>query len=155
MEKIIIVGMDEENGIGKDEDIPWHYSEDMKHFREETTGHTVLMGRTTFNSLPDDYRPLPDRETIVLTRSGLEEEYSSVAEASSLEEAYDKAGSPLYIAGGSSVYRQTLEDADELVVTRIPGTHDCDSFFPEIDSSWIKEREKDLGELTVEYFKKK
>lgn len=154
MEKIIIVGMDEENGIGKDGGIPWHYSEDMKHFRDETTGHTVLMGRTTFNSLPDDYRPLPDRETVVLTRSGLKEEYGSVEEASSLEEAYDKADSPLYIAGGSSVYSQTIDDAERLIVTRIPGIHDCDSFFPEIDDSWEKEREKDLGELTVEYFRR-
>lgn len=155
MEKIIIVGMDEENGIGKNDDIPWHYSEDLKHFKDETTGHTVLMGRTTFNSLPDDYRPLPNRETIVLTRSGLEEEYRTVEEASSLEEAYSKADSPLYIAGGSSVYRQTIDDAEKLIVTRIPGKHDCDSFFPDIDDSWIKDMEKDLGELTVEYFRKK
>ena len=78
MEKLMIVAVSENNVIGKNGDIPWDIPEDMKHFREKTTGHSVIMGRKTYESLPENYRPLPNRRNIVLTRSGLEDKSEDV-----------------------------------------------------------------------------
>ncbi|WP_414837609.1 dihydrofolate reductase [Candidatus Nanosalina sp. VS9-1] len=154
MEKIIIVAFDEERAIGKDGEIPWHYSSDMKHFREKTTGNTVLMGRKTYESLPEDFRPLPDRKNIVLTRSEFDAD-ESVSVANSLDEAYsiaeDQEGD-LFIAGGSSIYRQTLDDADRAIITRIPGKHDGDTFFPELGEDWIKSSEREEKGLQFQEF---
>lgn len=158
MEKIIIVAFDEEGAIGKDGEIPWHYSEDLKHFSEKTTGNTVLMGRKTYESLPRDYRPLPDRKNIVLTRSDCRPEDDSVKVANSLEEAYKIAEEyerDLFIAGGASIYEQTLDDADKMIVTEIPGAHDGDTFFPEWRSeNWeeASRREED-GLKFIEYLR--
>ena len=156
MEKIIIVAMDEENTIGKDGDIPWHYSEDMKYFKEKTTGHSVLMGRTTYESLPKDFRPLPDRENIVLTRSnlGLGE---SVKVANSLEEGFEMAeNEKVFIAGGASIYRQTLDLADKMLITRIPGDHNGDTSFPEFnEENWKLESSTESGDLIFEEYTSK
>lgn len=156
MEKIIIAAMDQEKAIGKDGDIPWHYPEDLKHFKEKTTGYSVLMGRKTYESLPEDFRPLPDRENIVLTRSDPEFD-ESVKVVNSLEEAYQSAeNEKLFIAGGASVYEQTLEDADRMILTRIPETHDGDTFFPDWDEeNWDLESKREEGELVFEEFTSK
>lgn len=145
--------MDEENGIGKNGEIPWHYPKDMKHFKETTTGNAVIMGRKTYESLPEEFRPLPDRKNIVLTRSDPELD-ESVSIANSLEEAYDIAestGNKVFIAGGSSIYSQCIDDCSRLVVTRIPGTHDCDRFFPSI-SGWERKSKEEIGELEIEAY---
>lgn len=158
MEKVIIVAMDEENAIGKNGEIPWHYSEDMKHFKEKTMSHPVVMGRKTYLSLPEDYRPLPGRENIVLSR-GDTDLGESVKVVNSLSEAYSVAeeyGSKLFIAGGASVYEQTLEDADRMILTRVPGTHDGDTFFPEWKKeNWILESSESSGDLKFEYYTRK
>jgi len=154
MHKIIITAIDEERGIGKDSEIPWHYSEDMKFFRRKTLENPVIMGRKTYESLPEDYRPLPKRKNIVLT--GSEREFDeSVSKANSLEEAYkiaEKHGDKVFMAGGSSVYEQTLKDADKVILTEIPGKHDCDRFFPELGEEWKESDEIDLGELKVKEY---
>lgn len=156
LKKIIIAAMDEENAIGKNGEIPWHYPEDLKHFKELTTENSVIMGRKTYFSLPEDFRPLPDRENIVLTRSNPEID-ESVKIVNSLEEAFDQASSDkVFIAGGASVYEQTLEDSDEMVLTRVPGTHDGDTFFPEWDEeAWELTERKDSGDLVFERFNRK
>jgi dihydrofolate reductase len=146
MEKIIIAAVAENGVIGKDGDLPWHKPEDMKHFRELTTGKPVVMGRKTFESLPEDYRPLPDRRNIVLTRSGVEED---VEEASSLEEAWEIASEDsdrVFIAGGASVYESTLPEADRMEMTRIHEEYDGDTYFPEFDNSAWKETGRDERE---------
>lgn len=146
--------MDEERGIGKDNEIPWHYSEDMKFFREKTMDNPIIMGRKTYESLPEDYRPLPNRKNIVLTRSE-KEFHESVSKANSLEEAYEVAenyGDKVFIAGGSSVYEQTLENADKTIVTEIPGNHGCDSFFPNLGDDWKLEDKKELGSLEAKEY---
>ncbi len=156
MKKIIIAAMDEEKAIGKDGEIPWHYSEDLKHFKEKTTGHSVLMGRKTYESLPEDFRPLPGRENIILTRSdpNLDE---SVEIVNSLVEAYQEAeNDKLFIAGGASVYEQTLSDADKMVLTHIPGTHDGDTFFPDWNKdNWELTSQKEVEGLLFEEFTSK
>ena len=156
MEKIIVAAMDEEKAIGKDGEIPWHYSEDLKHFKEKTTGHSVLMGRKTYESLPEDFRPLPGRENIVLTRSdpNLDE---SVEIVNSLAEAYQEAeNEKLFIAGGASVYEQTLREADKMILTHIPGTHDGDTFFPDWNKdNWELISQKEVEGLVFEEFTSK
>ena len=156
MEKIMIAAMDEEKAIGKDGEIPWHYPEDMKYFREKTTGHSVLMGRKTYESLPEDFRPLPDRENIILTRSNPDFD-ESVKIVNSLDEAYEAAeNEKLFIAGGASVYEQTLNSADKMILTRIPGTHDGDTFFPDWnEENWELESRKGEGDLVFEEFTSK
>ena len=153
MKKIIIAAMDEENAIGKKGEIPWHYPEDLKHFKEKTTGHSVLMGRKTYLSLPEGFRPLPDRENIVLTRSNPSLD-GSVKIVNSLDEAYESAeNEKLFIAGGASVYEQTLEYADKMILTRVPGNHDGDTFFPEWnEENWELESRGEEKELVFEEF---
>ena len=138
----MIAALSENNVIGNDGGIPWNIPEDMKHFRELTTGNTVIMGRKTYESLPEDYTPLPDRQNIVLSRSDPDIE-AEVAE--SLEDAYRKSDNRIFIIGGESVYRQALEDADRLEITRVHRELEGDAFFPEIDDRWRKESE-DLRE---------
>lgn len=148
--------MDEEKTIGKYGEIPWHYPEDLNHFKEKTTGHSVLMGRKTYESLPEDFRPLPDRENIVLTRSNPNVD-ESVKIVNSLNEAYKiSENNEFFIAGGASVYEQTLEDADKMILTRVPGTHNGDTFFPNWDEeNWELESRREENELVFEEFTSK
>jgi len=160
MEKIIIVAVSENNVIGKDGDIPWHIPEDLKHFKEKTTGHAVIMGRKTFESLPEDYRPLPDRKNIVLTRSGLQEKPEKVVEVESFEKAYkeaEKFSEKAFIIGGASIYEQVMEDADKLVLTRIHEEYEGNIFFPEInEDNWEEEQREDREKLSfIEYTRNK
>ena len=155
MEKIIIAAVSENGVIGKDGDIPWHYPEDLEHFREKTTGHSVIMGRKTYFSLPEDFRPLPDRKNIVLSRSNpnLPEE---VELAESLEQAWKKArehSDKAFIIGGANVYEQSMDEADKMILTRIHKEYDGDTFFPEWDEeNWEKVKEEERKEISfIEY----
>lgn len=140
MERIIIAAVAENGVIGKDGGIPWHIPEDLEHFKEETTGNTVVMGRKTFQSLPDSFKPLPERENIVLTKSNFEPDYESVKIANDLDEAWKKAGNKrIFIIGGAGVYRQTLEEADKMILTEIHEEYDGDTYFPEYDEENWKE----------------
>ena len=151
MEKIIIVAIAENGVIGKDGDIPWHYPEDLKHFKEKTMGHPVIMGSSTYRSLPEDYRPLPERKNIVLTRSGIETD-ESVSVANSLEEAYsiaEKDPQKAFIIGGSTIYEQTLEDADRMIITRVHKEFDGDTFFPDWNKeNWEEVERKEKEEIS-------
>ena len=158
VEKIVIAAVSENGVIGKDGDIPWHYSEDMKHFKETTMGHPVIMGSNTYRSLPEDYKPLPGRKNIVLTRSGIDTD-ESVAVVNSLDEAWEtaeKESEKAFVIGGASIYEQTLDEADKLVLTRIHDEYDGDTFFPNWDPENWKEIERDdREELSfVEYVRK-
>ena len=153
LKKTIIAAIDQENAIGKNGEIPWHYPEDLKHFRNLTKGETVIMGRKTYFSLPEDFRPLPERENIILTRGNPEVD-ESVKVMNSLEEAYESAeNEKVFIAGGASVYDQTLKEADEMILTRVPGTHDGDVFFPDWDEeAWQLTERDESGNLLFERF---
>lgn len=142
MEKIIVAAVSENRVIGKNGDIPWHLPEDLKHFKQLTMGNPVVMGRKTYESLPDSFRPLPGRTNIVLTRSEPEVP-ESVELANSLDEAWSIAeeyGEEVYVIGGSSIYEQTIEDADRMVLTRVHESFEGDSFFPD----WNKENWEEL-----------
>lgn len=113
--------------IGKDGALPWHYSEDLKHFKKTTIGKTIIMGRGVFEELNE--KPLPGRRNIVLstTRS-----YSNVECYPSLNEALAKLDEQeVFIIGGGVLYRQTLKKADKLIITLIKKEFDGDTYFPE------------------------
>lgn len=128
----IIVAMDARRGIGIDNTLPWRLPEDLAHFKRLTTGHPILMGRKTFDSIG---RPLPGRRNIVITRNpdwchdGVETAASLPAALALLRE--ERA----YIIGGAQIYEQALALADQLIVTQINETFACDAFFPEIDDA--------------------
>lgn len=146
VQKIIIAAVAENGVIGKDGGIPWHHPEDLQHFRETTTGHPVVMGSSTYRSLPDDYKPLPDRTNIVLTSSGIDAD-ESVEIANSLDEAWsiaEKEGTgKVFVAGGASVYEQTVDEADKMIITEVHQEYDGDTFFPEYSGENWKEVKRD------------
>lgn len=134
MEKCLIVAIGDRNEIGVKGNLPWHLSEDLKYFKETTKGFPVIMGRTTYFSLPR--HPLPGRKNIVLNLGG-----DPIPEARcvySFEEAYEAASDAqkCFIIGGASVYRAALDDMDTLYITRVHAVvPEADVFFPEIDLS--------------------
>lgn len=131
----IIVAVAENGVIGRDNDLPWHLSEDLQRFKRLTMGHHLLMGRKTFESIG---RPLPGRRMIVISRGrpALPEE---VLLASSLEEALEIAGKAgeeeAFIAGGSQIYRLALPLAHRLYLTRVHREYPGDARFPDLEES--------------------
>lgn len=140
MLKCIIVAIADNNGIGVKGDLPWHISEDLKYFKSVTSGYPVIMGRTTYFSLP--FRPLKGRRNIVLNAGG--EPIPEVSCVYSFDEAFREAGAEgkdkCFIMGGASVYRAALPMMDRLYITHVHTTvQDADAFFPEIDPAVWKQ----------------
>ena len=130
--------------IGRDNRVPWHLPEDMRRFRELTTGHPVLMGRKTWDSLPDRFRPLPGRRNVVVTRNSAW--HAPGAErAGSLAEALDLvAGAPrVFVIGGGELYAHALPLADELVLTELDLDVEGDAWFPAFDRDTFVEVERE------------
>lgn len=137
----LIVAMDQKRGIGYKGDLLTYLPGDLPRFKRLTTGHTVIMGRKTFDSLPKG--PLPKRRNIVITRNrDLVIEGAEVV--FSLEEALhlSREDQEVFIIGGGEIYREALPLADRLLITHIEKTFEADTFFPEIPSCW-KERERE------------
>jgi len=130
----IIVAVSEDWGIGKDNELLWHISEDLKRFKRLTSGNTVIMGKKTWESLPR--RPLPGRKNIVLTDDPQEIIDGSVT-AYSIKDALDKCekNEEIFIIGGGSIYRQFMPIADRLYITHVHKKAPADIYFPEIDLS--------------------
>ena len=137
-----IVAIDENGAIGRQGDLLCHLPADMKHFKEETMGHSIVMGRKTFESFPR--RPLPGRQNIVITRNDTWQ-YPGVTVVHSLEEAIAVAETDtVFIIGGAQVYEQALPLVDVLHLTRIHARWaSADVFFPPVDmDQWLEvERE--------------
>jgi dihydrofolate reductase len=126
----IIVAMDAHNGIGINNTLPWRLPEDLAHFKRLTTGHPIIMGRKTFDSIG---RPLPNRRNIVITRNA-EWRHDDVEAVGSVQAAIALLdGQDGYIIGGAEIYHQALPLTDQLIVTQIKKTFNCDAFFPAID----------------------
>jgi dihydrofolate reductase len=117
--------------IGRDGDLPWHLPTDMKRFRELTSGGTVVMGRKTYESLPERFRPLPNRRNLVLSR---DPGYSAPgAEVfPDLASALAAAGDDVFVIGGGATYAEALSVADRVYATEIDADVDGDTFFPEL-----------------------
>lgn len=133
----IIVALDEQNGIGRKGELLCHLPDDLKHFKELTSGHYVIMGRKTYESLPNG--ALPNRTNIVIT-SGAAENYPDCVVVRSLDEAVNSCSGEdtAFIIGGGELFRSSFHLAGKLYLTRIHHTFDdADTFFPEIDfNAW-------------------
>ena len=134
-ELTVIVAAGENNAIGKDNDLIWHLSDDLKRFKRLTNGHHIIMGRKTFESFP---KPLPNRIHVIITRQKDYKAPEGVIVVNSLADALDAArkdNNP-FIIGGGEIYKQAIPLADKLEITRVHATFDdADTFFPEINSS--------------------
>ena len=140
----IIVAIAENNAIGKNNDLLWHIPEDMKRFKQITSGHKIIMGKRTYESLP--YRPLKNRTNIVISDIP-GDFYEGCLMAYSIEEAMDHCpqDEECFIIGGGMVYRQFLPLADKLYITWVDKSFEADIFFPEIDPATWEETEREEG----------
>lgn len=139
----IIVAADDNRGIGKDGGIPWHKAEDMRRFKNLTSGGTCVMGRKTWLSIPERFRPLPDRRNVVLSRSLDKGGIPGAYVVSNLNDALlsDPSGGTVWCIGGGLVYAEALRLGlvDEIHLTRIVGTFGCDTFWPGVPAGWTCE----------------
>jgi dihydrofolate reductase len=147
----LVAAMGRNRVIGLDGDMPWHFSEDLAHFKRTTMGGTMVMGRKTFDSIG---RPLPGRRTIVITRNtewardGVEVVHSlgEALELAATSEPRHSAG--VFVVGGGDVYAQALPIADRLVLTEIDDAPEGDTYFPEWSrDEWTETARTEAGEL--------
>ncbi|SFV86031.1 Dihydrofolate reductase [hydrothermal vent metagenome] len=133
----IIVAMDDNQLIGKDNALPWHLPADLGYFKKTTTGKTVLMGRKTYESIG---RPLPNRRNVVVSRN-TDFEAEGCEVVGSIEAALElaKDDDEVMVMGGASFYEQMLPSADRLYITQIEGEYEGDAHFPKFDRSEFKE----------------
>lgn len=133
----IVVAIAENNAIGKDNQLLWHLPADLKHFKDITSGHTIIMGRKTYDSIG---RPLPNRRNIVITRNR-ELDLPGTEVTNSLDEALQlcAAEEEVFIIGGAELYKHALEATDRIYLTRVHHSYDADTFFPEIAHGTWKE----------------
>ncbi|UNY99147.1 dihydrofolate reductase [Zhouia spongiae] len=129
----IIAAAAENNALGKDNDLVWHLPDDFKRFKQLTTGHHIIMGRKTFESFP---KPLPNRTHIVITRQKNYAPEGCIV-VGSLDKALElsKTDDTPYIIGGGEIYKLSIQIADRIELTRVHGTFEADTFFPEIDEN--------------------
>ncbi|MDG1892550.1 MAG: dihydrofolate reductase [Verrucomicrobiota bacterium] len=127
-----IAAMAENRVIGNSNRIPWHIPEDFKWFKAKTMGHILIMGRKTFESIG---RPLPGRETIILSHSGYQAPGTrTVTSIDQLKELVRQDVRTPFICGGSEIYRQMIADCSDLFLTRVKGIFQGDVFFPEFET---------------------
>ena len=143
----IIVAIAQNGTIGDKNSLLWHIKEDMRFFRTTTSGHAVIMGRKTFESLGS--RPLPKRTNIVITRQDVM--FEGALTAHSLEEAIRMADGDeeIFVIGGAQIYAEALKVADRLYITRVEHDYEGDTSFPEFDlSAWclVAEERHERGE---------
>ena len=145
MTRLALIAAVARNGvIGIANRLPWHLPEDMKFFRETTRGQPVIMGRKTWESLPDTFRPLPGRHNIVVSRNP-DFRAAGATLVTSLPGALTAAGDAdtAYLIGGAELYRQALPLADRLVLTEIDRDFAGDAHFPEFDRAAWQEVARD------------
>ena len=143
----MIAAAGQNNELGKDNDLVWHLPDDFKRFKQLTTGHFIIMGRKTYESFP---KLLPNRTHVIITRS---DQYSPTVPENrkedllvvhSIEEALEKAkGDPQpFIIGGGEIYRLAMDVSHKIELTRIHGSFEADTFFPEIPTTdWTLQNE--------------
>ncbi len=132
-EIILIAAVAKNRVIGRDNQLLWHIPADMAHFKQLTAGHTVIMGRKTWESLPPRFRPLPGRHNIVISRQ-IAYQAEGAEVANSLEMALNMASTAkmAFIIGGEQIYSQTLPLAHRLEITEVSLSPEGDAWFPEI-----------------------
>ena len=140
MNLTIIAAISENNAIGYQGKIPWHIPEDLKRFKQLTTGNTIMMGRKTYESIG---KPLPNRTNIVITKNK-NFRATGIIIAHTLEEAIEQSKNfqHTYIISGQQIYEQTMPLANKLEITHVHKTVQADTFFPQIDYTKWKETNK-------------
>jgi dihydrofolate reductase len=168
MRTALIVAMDSERGIGKNNDLMWHLPKDMKFFKDTTQGQIVVMGRKNYDSIPEKYRPLPNRLNVVLTRNK-DFNAADCLVFHSLEDCLsyfkEETERTVFIIGGGEIYQMALASniIDEMFITHVHHHYDAETFFTAFDeSTWdnqvILEQEKDAqheAAFTVKKYTKK
>ena len=161
MKLTLIVAASLNNVIGVNNTLPWHLPADLKYFKNLTTGHSIVMGRNTFESIG---KPLPNRENIVFTRVK-DFTIPGVIVKNTLEQVFEycKNKQEVFVIGGDTIYKQTLAMADTIYLTRVHTTiEQGDAFFPELstdiwtktDSYFHEKDEKNQFDYTFETWKK-
>ena len=145
----IIVAVAENNVIGKDNTLIWNLPADMKFFKEKTKGHVIITGRKNYESIPEKFRPLPDRTNIVITRQADYKAPGAIVVAS-IEAAmhYVKrhhANEEIFIIGGAEIYKQIIAMCDKIYLTRIHHSFEGDAFFPELTPDWKLAHEENVS----------
>ena len=135
--------MPKQGVVAADNILVWHISADLKRFKALTTGHAVVMGRKTYESLP--FKPLKGRTNIVISRSTT---FEGTVAAKTIDEALAEAkktnDNEVFIIGGEEIYKQLLPHADKLYLTKVLHDFDGDAFFPEIGAEWRVEEESEI-----------
>lgn len=129
----IIAAAGENNSLGKDNNLVWHLPDDFKRFKELTSGNHILMGRKTFETFP---KPLPNRTHLIITRQN---DYSAPEKCfvfDNIQSALDVVSSDIWIIGGGEIYKQSMDIADRIELTRVHSDFEADTFFPEIGDEW-------------------
>src|SRR5882757_2752929 len=132
----IVVAVSQNHAIGKDNKLLWYLPNDLKHFKEITTGHTIIMGRKTYESVG---KPLPNRRNIIITRQDITIEGCEVVK--SIEDALALCANEdeVFIVGGAEIYKLAMSKTDRIYLTIIHHSFDADTLFPEIDYMEWKE----------------
>jgi dihydrofolate reductase len=142
MKKSIIVAQSENRVIGINNTLPWHLPADLKHFKDLTTGHSIIMGRKTYESIG---KPLPFRTNIIIS-SNVEYQVSGCKVVNSIQEAYDHAenigSKEAFIIGGANIIKQSISQCSYLYLTIIHMDFDGDTFLDELDNSWKLQNKK-------------
>lgn len=128
----IIAAIGKNYELGKNNDLLWHISADLKRFKKITSGHPVIMGRKTFDSINN--KPLPGRRNIIITHS-LDYSYPNVEVVHSVDDALKKIGvdEEVFILGGATIYKQLLPVTDNMYLTQVDEEYEADTFFPNFD----------------------
>ncbi len=156
----LIVAIANNNVIGLDNKMPWHYPNDLKYFKETTLNHKVVMGYNTYMSILDYLKkPFSNRQNIILSFESFESDFDNVFVYDNLEsliEKYKNSEEEVFVAGGMTIYEQMLEHCERLYITHINKTYPGDAFFPTIDfSKFTKTSSKIDGELEFCVYERK
>lgn len=157
MKKVIIVAIAKNRVIGDGERIPWHSKEEFKHFKSTTMGFPILMGRKTFESIK---KPLPGRLNVIITgNTELKYDFENTVVVNSIDAAFEVCKDKyekVFICGGGNIYKQTMDVADEIILSEMKLEPEGDVFFPEIDETkWETTSVEDFEEFKVFRYKKK
>ncbi len=158
----LVVAMGKQNQIGLNGTMPWHLSDDLQNFKKITSGHTIILGRKTFDSIG---KALPKRMNFVITSQPDRINSYEVCSFNNLEKAIDKAkmfDDKIFIIGGASIYEQSLDEVDRMIITHVNYSGNADTYFPDIDynqwkvvekQSFTKNKENDFDFEIVTYIK--
>jgi dihydrofolate reductase len=135
----IVVAIAKNNAIGKNNQLLWHLPADLKHFKQITSGGTIIMGRKTYESIG---KPLPNRRNIIVTRQNIYIEGCEVVNSIGNALNVCKGDEEVFIIGGAEIYKQAMGITDRIYLTEVHHTFDADTFFPEINTKEWKETER-------------